>query len=70
MPQYLGAIYVPDDFDPSSVDEAMVRDIDALNNEMVTAGVRIFVGGLSPARRAKSANDSPSGFGTVALMVS
>jgi hypothetical protein len=29
MAQYLVAIYLPDDFDPSSVDEAMVRDIDA-----------------------------------------
>jgi hypothetical protein len=54
MTQYLVAIHHPDDYDPSKEDEAMERDIDALNDEMVAAGVRIFVGGLSPARRAKS----------------
>ncbi len=32
----------------------MSRDIDALNDEMMAAGVRIFVGGLSPARNARS----------------
>ncbi len=30
----------------------MDRDIDALNDEMKAAGVRIFVGGLHPALRA------------------
>jgi hypothetical protein len=49
MTQYLVAIHHPDDYDPSAEDEAMSRDIDALNDEMVAAGVRIFVGGLSPA---------------------
>ena len=33
MTQYLVAIYHPDDYDPSTEDEAMSRDIDALNNE-------------------------------------
>jgi len=54
MPRYLVAIHHPDDFDPSVEDEAMHRDIDALNDEMVAAGARVFVGGLSPAGRAKS----------------
>ena len=54
MTQYLVAIHHPDDYDPSLEDEAMHRDIDALNEEMVAAGVRVFVGGLHPARRAKS----------------
>ena len=46
MTQYLVAIHHPDDYDPSvAEDEAMSRDIDALNDEMVAAGVRIFVGG-------------------------
>ena len=35
-----------DDYDLSPEDEAMSRDIDALNDEMKTACVRIFVGGL------------------------
>jgi hypothetical protein len=54
MTQYLVAIHHPDDYDSSLEDEAMGRDIDVLNEEMIAAGVRIFAGGLSPARRAKS----------------
>jgi hypothetical protein len=61
MTQYLVAIHHPDDYDPSAEDEAMSRDIDALNDEMVVAGVRIFVGGLSPASRAKSLRVQPDG---------
>jgi hypothetical protein len=52
--QFLVAIHHPDDYDPSMEDEAMTRDIDALNDEMVVAGVRVFVGGLQPANVAKS----------------
>lgn len=49
--EYLVAIYHPDNYDPAVEDEAMERAIDALNDEMVAAGVRVFVGGLS--RNAK-----------------
>ena len=45
--EYLIAIYRPDAYDPSLETEAMSREIDVLNDEMVAAGVRIFVGGLS-----------------------
>ena len=61
MKQYLVAIHLPDDYDPSVETEAMSRDIDALNEEMVVAGVRIFVGGLSPASSAKSLRAQPDG---------
>jgi len=55
MPRYLVAIHHPDDYDPSvSEDEAMTLDIDVLNDEMKAAGIRVFVGGLHPARSAKS----------------
>lgn len=55
MPQYLVAIHHPDNYDPSAMeDEAMSRDIDALNDEMIAAGVRVFVGGLQPAKGARS----------------
>lgn len=55
MTQYLVAIHHPDDYDPAvSEDEAMHRDIDVLNEAMAAAGVRVFVGGLHPARNAKS----------------
>ena len=61
MPQYLVAIHHPDDYDPSVEDEAMHRDIGALNEEMVAAGVRVFVGGLRPASSAKSLRAQPDG---------
>ncbi len=62
MTQYLVAIHHPDDYDPSvAEDEAMDRDISALNNEMKAAGVRVFVGGLQPAKRAKSVRVKPGG---------
>ena len=61
MKQYLVAIHHPDDYDPSVETEAMARDIDALNDEMVAAGVRIFVGGLSPVSNAKSLRAQPNG---------
>ncbi len=54
MTQYLVAIHLPDDFDPDSQTEQTREDIDALNREMVAAGVRVFVGGLQPVRKAKS----------------
>lgn len=60
MPQYLVAIHHPDDYDGSREDEAMHRDIDALNDEMVAAGIRVFVGGLHPVRLAKSLRAGPS----------
>ena len=50
MTQYLVAIHHPDDYDASAEDETMSYDIDALNEEMITAGVRIFVGGMQSAR--------------------
>lgn len=53
MTQYWVAIHHLDDYDPSvAEDEAMSRDIDALNDEMKAAGVRVFVGGLRPASSA------------------
>ena len=47
MTRYLVSIYRPGNYDPAvSEDEVMHREIDALNNEMKAAGVRLFVGGL------------------------
>ena len=57
----LVAIYHPDDYDPSTEDDAMSRNIDALNEEMEAARVRVFVGGLQPARNAKSLRAQPDG---------
>ena len=58
MPQYLVAGYLPDDFDPSLADEAMGREIHALNKEMIAAGVRIYACGLG---KAKALRPQPDG---------
>jgi len=50
MPQFLVAGYLPDDFDPSQMDEAVGREIHALNKEMIDAGVRKFACGLGAAK--------------------
>jgi hypothetical protein len=57
MPQYFVAGYLPDDFDPSQMDEAVGRDIHALNKEMITAGVRRFACGLGPAKSMRAQPD-------------
>jgi hypothetical protein len=57
MKQYLFAIHHPDDYDPSVETEAMMEEIHTLNREMIAAGVRIFAGGLSAARNARSLPD-------------
>src|SRR5260221_14766166 len=61
MAQYLVAIHHPDDYDPSTEGEEMMRDIDVLNEEMAAAGARFFAGGLSAARNAKSLRRQPKG---------
>ena len=61
MTQYLVAIHHPDEYDASLEREAMVRDIDALNEEMAAAGVRVFAGGLTAAGSAKSLRAQPDG---------
>jgi hypothetical protein len=61
MPQYLVANYMPDDFDPSTVSEAMVEEIHALNRELIAAGVRKFACGISPPGSAKTLRSQPDG---------
>jgi hypothetical protein len=53
MPQYLVASYLPDNFDPSTVTEAMIEQIHQVNRELIAAGVRKFACGISPASTAK-----------------
>ena len=61
MPHFLVAIYRPDDYDPSTEDDAMIRDISSLNREMIAAGVRLLAGGLAPAASANSVRAQPDG---------
>jgi hypothetical protein len=61
MPQYLVAVYHPNDFDPSTESEAMLEEIHALNRDMIAAGARKFAFGLSPAHEARSLRRQPDG---------
>lgn len=61
MPQFLVAIYHPDNYVPSLEDKAMMEDIHSLNREMIAAGVRKFACGLSSATLAKSLRVQPDG---------
>ncbi len=61
MPQYLVANYLPDNFDPSTVTEAMMEEIHALNREMIAAGVRKFACGIAPPANAKTVRKQSDG---------
>ena len=61
MPQYLVAVYHPDDYDPSVETEATIERIHALNPKLIAAGARKFACGLSPAVNAKSLRVQPDG---------
>lgn len=61
MPQYLVAVQHPNNYDPSLEDEAMIRDIGALNEEMNAAGARFFAGGLESPSKAKSLRKQAGG---------
>src|SRR5262245_64425052 len=61
MPQYLVAVYHPDDYDPSVETEATIEAIHALNRELIAAGARKFACGLSPVGNAKSLRAQPDG---------
>ncbi len=61
MPQYLVASYLPDNFDPSTVTEAMIEQIHAVNRELIAAGVRKFACGIAPPDNAKTLRRKPDG---------
>lgn len=61
MPQFLVAVQHPKDYDPSREGDEMTRDIDALNEEMDAAGVRLFAGGLEAPSLARSLRREPDG---------
>lgn len=64
--KYRIAIHHRKGFDPASEEGPEVhKAIDDLNDEMVAAGVRVFVGGLWPVETAKSLSPNPDGTITV-----
>ncbi|MBV9180614.1 MAG: hypothetical protein JO356_04825 [Acidobacteria bacterium] len=54
MPQYLVAGYLPDNFDPSTLNPAVTEGIHALNREMDAAGVTKFACGLGKAHTLRA----------------
>jgi hypothetical protein len=53
MPQYLLSVYQPDGPPPESVDlDRVMRDLDAVNQELRAAGAWVFAGGLHPPSTA------------------
>jgi hypothetical protein len=54
MPHFVISGYLPENFDPSTVDEAMVDGIHALNREMDAAGITKFSGGLGASHTVRA----------------
>ncbi|MFB7724583.1 MULTISPECIES: YciI family protein [unclassified Nocardia] len=52
MKQYLLGIYQPDDTDPPDNLDEIMRDLEALNDEMRDAGAWVFAAGLHAASTA------------------
>ena len=52
MGRYLLSLYRAEGYDPSGEGAEVRAAIDAVNAEMVAAGVRVFVGGLHPVDEA------------------
>jgi hypothetical protein len=53
MKQYLLSVYQPGETPPPEVDmETIMRDVEALNEEMRAAGAWVFAGGLHPPSTA------------------
>lgn len=61
MPHYMIVGQLPDNFDPSSMDDSVIQGINQLNEEMIAAGVRVVVGGLSAPSQAKSVRAQANG---------
>jgi hypothetical protein len=62
VPRFWLALYRPEGFDHASVlNDAARREIDALNDAMTEAGVRVFVGGLRSPGEARTALPNADG---------
>jgi hypothetical protein len=54
MPHFVISGYLPENFDPSAVDEAMVEGIHTLNRQMDAAGITKFSGGLGASHTVRA----------------
>lgn len=60
------AIHRPDNYDHSTeITQQVMDDIDQVNDEMVDAGIRVFVGGLKSPKEAKAIRRTPEGTLTI-----
>ena len=57
MPHFVISGYLPENFDPSAMDEAMAQGIHALNREMDAAGITRFSGGLGASHAVRTQPD-------------
>lgn len=56
------AIHRPDQYDHSvEITKAVIDDINQVNQEMIDAGIRVFVGGLQGRTNAKAIHRAPDG---------
>ncbi|MEQ1821428.1 MAG: YciI family protein [Fimbriimonadaceae bacterium] len=63
--KYLVSIHRPTDYDHAMLDATARQAIDQVNDDMVTAGVRVFVGGLCSPSTATSLRLQPDGEVTI-----
>lgn len=63
--KFLVSVHHPNGYDSSTEDDKMHQEIQALNDEMVDAGVWFFAGGLTPSIKAKTIQKLPNGEVTV-----
>lgn len=60
--RFFVAIHRPEGYDyKANITDELMADIDRVNDEMVAAGIRIFVGGLESRTKAKSIHWDASG---------
>jgi hypothetical protein len=52
MKQYMLSVFHPEDTAPPPDIDQLMKDVDAVNQEMMTAGAWVFAGGLHPSSTA------------------
>ena len=52
MKQYMLSVFHPEDTAPPPDIDQLIKDVDAVNQEMMTAGAWVFAGGLHPSSTA------------------
>lgn len=59
--KFFVSAHLPNDFDPSTMDEQVGRNIHAFNAELEAAGAMFFACGLAPNSLTKTVSAQPSG---------